>query len=166
MERVQRIFNHPQYQQWLQEGKALERDRVFCRHDLEHCLAVGRIAYILWLEQQEAPGMKPLFYGAALLHDVGKWQKEQSDALGHAVLSGILAKELLSQCGFAEKERELMLEAILAHSGNDRWLEIAAKEKKTFAEVFYLADKLSRPCWECSVKDRCYWQVKNEGLVY
>ena len=110
--------------------------------------------------------MKPLFYGAALLHDVGKWQKEPKLEQGHETLSATLAAEILPECGFTQEEQAIMLDMILAHSGTDRWQEIAARKKKTFREVFYLADKLSRSCWQCQVKEECYWTVKNEQLLY
>ncbi len=166
MERVQRILTHPQYKKWLAANVAVEENRIFCRHDMAHNLAVARIAYLLWLEQQGEPAAKPLFYGAALLHDIGKWQKEAYPDYGHETLSAALAEEILPQCGFQAEEQSVIIEAILSHSGMDRRQEIAAKEKKTFAEIFYLADKLSRPCWTCAAKEECYWTVKNERLTY
>lgn len=110
--------------------------------------------------------MKPLFYGAALLHDVGKGQKNGDSHLDHEMVSASLAQELLPQCGFSQEEQDIIIAAILFHGGSDRWQEIAAKKEKSFSDIFYLADKLSRPCWECGVKDDCYWTVKNEGLLY
>lgn len=166
MERVQRIINHSQYQKWAAANDEAEKDRIFCKHDMAHNLAVARIAYILWLEQQGDPAMKPLFYGAALLHDVGKGQKSRDSHLDHGAISAALARELLPQCGFTQEEQDMMIAAILFHSGNGLRQEIAGKEKKTFCEVFYLADKLSRPCWQCGAKDECYWMVKNDGLLY
>lgn len=166
MERVQRILDHPQYKKWLITIAQAEKDRTFCKHDMEHNLAVARISYILWLEQQGDPSMKPLFYGAALLHDVGKGQKNGDSHLDHEMVSALLAQELLPQCGFSQEEQAIIIEAILAHSGNALRQEITAKEKKTFSEVFYLADKLSRPCWKCKAEEACYWTVKNMGLTY
>ncbi len=166
MERIQRILSHPQYKQWLAAGEQKEQDRIFCRHDMIHCLDVARIAYILWLEQQGDSGMKPLFYAAALLHDVGKWQNTQDASLGHGAISAAFAKELLPQWGFSEEEQDIIIAAILFHSGTECLQEIAAKKEKSFSDVFYLADKLSRPCWACNAKGQCYWTVKNEGLTY
>ena len=43
-----------------------EEDRIFCIHDIEHCLDVARISYILAFEN----GIKidkDIVYGAALL---------------------------------------------------------------------------------------------------
>lgn len=166
MERVQRIVNHPQYQKWLAANEQAEKGRRFCHHNMEHNLAAARIAYILWLEQGGDLAMKPLFYAAALLHDIGKWQKALFPQKGHEALSAALAEELLPQCGFDGAEQAVILNGILAHSGTDRRQETAAKKEKTFAEIFYLADKLSRPCWECEAKEDCYWSVKNERLEY
>ena len=38
MERVNRIWNHPLYQQNFRLLLSLEADRKFCRHGLDHCL--------------------------------------------------------------------------------------------------------------------------------
>lgn len=166
MERIQRILRHSQYGIWLEKNKKAEENRIFCRHDMEHSLAVARIAYILWLEQGGGVKEKPLFYGAALLHDIGKWQKADFPQQDHGVLSASLAEGILADCGFAPEEAEVILGAIVAHSGEANRKVIASKPQKTFAEVFYLADKLSRCCWQCGAKKDCYWQVKNEELEY
>lgn len=166
MERIEKILHHRQYRIWLENNAVAEKDRIFCRHDLEHSLAVARISYILWLEQQGDPKEKPYFYGAALLHDIGKWQKKDYPEKDHGALSAALAQEILGDCGFNKKEQEKIIRAILWHSGSERRAEIAQKEIKTFEEVFYLADKLSRDCWRCAAQDACYWPVKNESWLY
>ena len=52
MENTNRIYHSPAYGQYLKQLERLEADRVFCHHDLAHFLSVGRIAYILSLEQE------------------------------------------------------------------------------------------------------------------
>ena len=48
-----------------------EEERIFCIHDIEHCLDVARISYILALEN-DIKIDKDIVYGAALLHDIGR----------------------------------------------------------------------------------------------
>ena len=50
MERVNRIWNHPVYQNALGKLTAYEAEREFCRHTPEHFLAVARLTYLLALE--------------------------------------------------------------------------------------------------------------------
>ena len=46
MERVNRILRHPLYQSLLRELREAEAERIFCVHDMEHFLAVARLAWI------------------------------------------------------------------------------------------------------------------------
>ena len=166
MERINGILQHETYQEWLSRNEQAEKDRIFCRHDMDHNLAVARISYLLWLEQGGEQNVKPLFYAAALLHDIGKWQKAFYPQRDHGELSGDLARQLLPDCGFSPMEQKIILQAIYAHSGNDRVAELMDKKEKTFAEIFYLGDKLSRRCWECKGTEECYWNIKNETILY
>ena len=67
MDRVVAIWRHPLYQSYYRKLEQLERERVFCRHQMIHLLDVARIAYIRNLE--EGLGLqKELIYAAAILH--------------------------------------------------------------------------------------------------
>ena len=70
MERVNRILRHPLYQSLLRELREAEAERIFCGHDMEHFLAVARLA---WIENlQEHSGIaREMIYAAALLQDRG-----------------------------------------------------------------------------------------------
>ncbi|MCD7929143.1 MAG: hypothetical protein LUF86_03175 [Clostridiales bacterium] len=46
MERVNQILRHPLFREKLTEIDRLEQERIFCRHGLEHLLAVARLSYI------------------------------------------------------------------------------------------------------------------------
>ena len=71
MERVNQICRHPLWTESVDKIRELERDRIFCKHDVAHCLDVARIAYIENLERGlEIP--KERIYAAALLHDIGR----------------------------------------------------------------------------------------------
>ena len=70
MERVQKIIRHPAFKKSMRMIEALEKERIFCGHDMKHLLDVSRIAWIETLEQSlDYP--KDVIYGAGLLHDVG-----------------------------------------------------------------------------------------------
>lgn len=76
MDRVNRIWRHPVYQEHYKKIQELESERIFCRHTPEHFLDVARLMYIYALEEHlELP--KELIYAAALLHDIGRAQQYQ-----------------------------------------------------------------------------------------
>ena len=49
-ERYNRIVRNEEFNRLLDEIEALEADRIYCRHGLEHLLDVARISYIQVLE--------------------------------------------------------------------------------------------------------------------
>ena len=49
MDRVNRILFNDKYGRLMAVIKDKERDRIFCRHGLDHCFDVARIAYIMCL---------------------------------------------------------------------------------------------------------------------
>lgn len=81
MERVQKIIRHPAFKKSMRMIEALEKERIFCGHDMKHLLDVSRIAWIETLEQSlDYP--KDVIYGAGLLHDVGKYL-QYTEGTGH-----------------------------------------------------------------------------------
>ena len=61
MDRVNRIWRHPVYQEHYKKIQELESERIFCRHTPEHFLDVARLMYIYALEEHlELP--KELIY--------------------------------------------------------------------------------------------------------
>ena len=62
MERVNRIWNHPAYQEALGKLTAYEAEREFCRHTPEHFLAVARLTYLLALENGVEIGFALFFH--------------------------------------------------------------------------------------------------------
>ena len=71
MKRIQDIFTHPLYQEQLSLLMDAEKDRIFCRHTVEHFLDVARLMYLYNLE--DSAGLeKELIYAAAFLHDIGR----------------------------------------------------------------------------------------------
>ena len=53
MERIQKILNHPLYQEQFKLLQDAEKDREFCRHTMEHFVDVARLMYIYTLEEKK-----------------------------------------------------------------------------------------------------------------
>ena len=65
------IINNPKYKEYLRKLEKFEKERIFCRHTLEHFLDVARISYIQVLEN-DMKYSKEVIYAIALLHDIGR----------------------------------------------------------------------------------------------
>lgn len=157
MERLNDLLNDAQYQHYLTKNKILEKERIFCKHDLQHFLDVARLAYLINLEQSLGFS-KEVIYAAALLHDIGRFM-EYEEKISHEKASWQLALPLLEQYGFDETEKALLKEAILGHR---------KEGSSEFGQLIYKADKLSRTCLACEAQKECYWdsQKKNLRIVY
>ena len=159
MKKVDQIIRHPLFKMSMEKIRVLEAQRRFCCHDISHSLDVARIAYIRTLEQ----GMdysKEVLYGAALLHDIGRWQQYIA-GIPHHEASKELAERILEDTDFDHEEKNQILEGIRCH----RSLEEAGED--SFAAVLYEADKQSRVCWLCEAYEECYWpeEQKNRSIV-
>lgn len=155
MERVDRILHHPEFRRRLAQLEELERDRVFCRHGLDHLLAVARLMLILSREQGSGIP-KELLYAAALLHDVGRGA-QYCTGVPHAEAGLPIAEGILTGCGFDGEERREILNAIAAHSDG--------ADDAPLSRLLYRADKLSRPCYACPAADRCNWPRREKNLT-
>jgi len=142
---------------------AKEITRKFCGHDLQHFIDTARIAYILILEEKlgENPWAgnvnfeKEIVYGAALLHDVGRW-KEYETGEDHAEASAWLAKPILEGAGYSPDEIEIICRAILEHRS-------LPQHPSLLGYILYKADKLSRSCFNCGAQSECYkWDEKQK----
>lgn len=158
MERFQRIVWNKRYQEEYRKLIALEQERRFCKHDMEHFLAVARLCYIFVLEQQRNVS-KDIIYGTAFLHDLGRVAQYES-GIPHNEAGANLAEVILGQCGYNDAERRLMTDTIRSHR------EFGQRENE-FAALFYKADKLSRDCIYCKARAECYWpdEKKNDNYI-
>lgn len=68
MERIDRIMENSIYLEKQNRLDELEKERIYCRHGLDHAISVARIMYIKALEQKLSFD-KELIYAAALLQD-------------------------------------------------------------------------------------------------
>ena len=147
MDRIDKILNHDLFLYHLGQNNAAEADRRFCRHGMAHFLDVARIGTIIALEE----GLeldREWIYAAALLHDCGK-HEQYENGTPHEQASARIAPEILKDCGFDDKEKDVIVTAISRHRDPE-----AAKEKNLNG-VLYRADKASRRSEERRVGKEC-----------
>lgn len=157
MERVDLICRHPLWLDSMAQIRELERDRIFCRHGVEHCLDVARLAYIDALEQGLAVP-KELIYAAALLHDVGR-HLQYRKGIPHDQGSAQIAETVLADCGFTPEERTAVLAAILGHRDRETGV------RHDLAGLIYRADKASRSCLFCQARSDCNWSPEKKNMI-
>jgi len=156
MDKANLIIERPIFKESLKKINALEENRVFCRHGMDHFVDVARIAWILALEGQVAVD-KELVYAAAYLHDIGR-HMEYEQGVPHEKASAAIASQILLECGFGSKAIGQIIDAILSHR--------SGSSKSALSQLLFRADKLSRRCFECDSFDECDWDVKNGKLEY
>lgn len=158
MEIIEEIRNHPLYVEYYEKLKNVERERKFCCHQMDHLLAVARIAYIVNLEQQMGI-RKEVIYAAALLHDIGKY-RQYAEKIPHEKASAELAERILAdlpETAFTEEEKRDILRAILGH----RRLR---EDMTEFEKLLYTSDKKSRMCFVCGAEHECDWSMEKKNM--
>lgn len=160
MDRINQILNHDLYRTYMERNEQAEADRRFCRHNVGHLLDVARIGMLFNLEEDYGLP-KELIYGAALLHDIGRF-KQYEDGTPHELASARLAPQILKDCGFDDKETDVIIEAIRNHRN------AAVRENRDLNGLLYRADKASRDCYVCAVAGECSWsnRKKNQDLIW
>ena len=154
MERVNRIWKHPAYQEALGKLAAYEAEREFCRHTPEHFLSVARLTYLFALEQG-VKADKEIIYAAGLLHDIGRYLQYENGT-PHEEAGVQIAGPILRDCGFSEEESAEVLRLI----GNHR----SQSDARDLPGLFYRADKLSRSCFLCPAQADCNWSEEKKNL--
>lgn len=155
MERVDRILRHPLFQRELSGLEELERERVFCRHDLTHLLDVARLMTIKAMEEGLALS-REVIYAAALLHDIGRGEQYRT-GVPHEEAGAKLARVILTDCGFMPEEQTAIVCAIADHRGT--------ASEQPLARLLYFADKKSRPCYACKAAGECNWPMEKRNLT-
>ncbi|SFR09078.1 HD domain-containing protein [Desulfoscipio geothermicus DSM 3669] len=160
MYRVDNILKDPWYNKCLEHNAAWERERRFCRHDLQHMLDVARITYMLMLEDGclgkvaaiGASGKpldgKEIIYAAGLLHDMGRWVQYKTGE-DHAVAGARMAGPVLDRAGFDAAEKEIITTAIREH-------RTGGPAASPLGRYICRADDLARPCSRCAARADCY----------
>ena len=159
MERIDRILTNLTYKEKQKKLNECEKNRIYCKHGMDHALNVARIMYIKVLEQQ-LPFEKEHIYAAALLHDLGR-ADQYVYGTPHHQAGTYLAEKILTECGFSADEIKIITEAIGEHRRN-------AQQFGSFSTLLYEADKLSRDCYRCEAYDTCNWkeEKKNHTIIY
>ena len=157
IEKYQLIQNHPLFISNLKKLQELEADRVFCRHTMEHFLDVARLMYIYTLTEQTGLSRDQI-YGAALLHDLGRVMQIEKGT-PHDLASVLLAGEILPDCGYRDSEVKEIQDAI----GHHRLKE--AGEGSLLSLYLQKADKESRICFLCPVREECNWPEYRKNSV-
>lgn len=156
MKRIQAIYSHPLYQEQFSLLTDAEKDRIFCRHTMEHFLDVARLMYLYNLEEHAGLD-KELIYAAALLHDIGRYE-QIAKGTPHDIASAQMAQQILAETGFSDTEIHLVTDAILHHRGNE------ATGETLLACYLYRADKQSRNCFCCPASSECNWLESKKNL--
>jgi len=116
MERYHQILQSDIYCSKLDRLAELEKDRIFCKHTLEHFCDVARIMYILSLEEG-CDLNQDLIYATALLHDIGRIE-EYEQQIPHHKASADVARELLPSFGYTKEEVNCIADVIMQNTEN------------------------------------------------
>lgn len=154
MKRVQKIFEHPLYQIYMKKNQEYEKERIYCKHGIEHLMDVARLGYIFALERKYEIA-KDMIYAAALLHDCGRW-KQYEDQTPHNLAGAELSVRILVDAGYTESEIEMICDAIREHRGEN--------EASKLSEILYDADKMSRNCFACREESTCNWSAQKKNM--
>lgn len=159
MKKVNAILAHPLYRECYARLEELEKDRIFCRHQMTHLLDVARIAYISNMEQ--GLGIeKEVIYAAALLHDIGKYVQYE-DGTPHEQSGEKIASEILGSLSekdaFSDEENRMILTAIRGHRRLREGAEVLEK-------LLYTSDKASRMCFACPAEGECDWSTEKKNI--
>ena len=159
MKKVNAILAHPLYRECYARLEELEKDRIFCRHQMTHLLDVARIAYISNMEQ--GLGIeKEVIYAAALLHDIGKYVQYE-DGTPHEQSGEKIASEILGSLSekdaFSDEENRMILTAIRGHRRLREGAEVLEK-------LLYTSDKASRMCFACPAEGECDWSTDKKNM--
>lgn len=158
MERITKIYEHPVYRKELQFLLEAEKDRQFCRHDMQHFLDVARIGRILCLERKQNIS-EEMIYAAALLHDIGRGMQYR-EGVHHDEASVLLAECILPKCGFGTAEIKEICDAIAGHSMSSGGIE----RRTDLGQILEEADHASRCCFACDAESDCYWPKEKKNL--
>lgn len=158
MRKCSKILKNTEFRELLAKINKAEKDRIYCLHGIEHLMDTARAGYIINLENKlNIP--KEIVYGAALMHDIGRWAQYEG-TIEHHIASAKTAERILPQCGYTPEETALISDAVRAHRNTSGKIE-------TLSDVIAEADKKTRMCMLCSAADTCKWKdsERNNDLI-
>lgn len=155
LEITNKILCDTEYQKLVSLLSALEKERVFCRHDMEHFLNVARICCLI-CEKKKISFNPDIIYSAALLHDIGR-TVEYTGGESHHIAGKSISERILKKTGCSEEFRQTVIELIVDHRKYDT-------EDLSLKSIFSLADKKSRLCFMCEARSECYWPDEKKNM--
>ncbi len=157
-ERINKIWQHPLYQQQYALLQECEKTRIFCGHSLEHFLSVARLMWIYNLEENSGLD-KELVYAAALLHDIGRGL-QYKEGIPHERAGRELSEKILPDCGFSREESRMILAAIEEHRNRT-----GSEKPDLLGAYLYKADKACRNCLICPAEKECSWPAEKKNML-
>ncbi len=156
-----KILENSNYKFCLNQINELEKDRIYCRHGLDHFFTVAKISMIL-AKESGIDADENIIFGAALLHDLGRYDIAADN---HEAISCQLAKKILPDCGYNTVEIEKIVELISSHRGRysiSKIQELRKTKQLDLKACFRIADQISRKCFECQAIDTCKWKEEEK----
>ena len=167
MYRLNEVVHHWIYQDYYGRIKRLEKERIFCCHQMTHFLDVARIAYIKNLEENLG-FEKDVIYTAAVLHDIGKIKTPDAILLKPGRLTdeefAVMKRHTVDGCeiidgiiGTVEHEEYVDIARKIARHHHERWDGtgypdgLAGEEIPLCARIMALAD-----VFDALYQERCY----------
>ena len=157
MERYQKIVRNKRFQREYQRLEEKEQDRRFCRHNMEHFLAAARISLYqsFW---KTAGDIQRCYLWYRFLHDLGRMAEYETGNLMRSWRGS--CRGILRSADMSRWRLNRLQTSIRGHRRKGQ------KDPDSFADVFYQADKLSRDCIHCRVREECYWPEDRKNDRY
>ena len=155
LELTNRILENKLFQSKMKLLEYLEKDRIFCRHDIEHLLSVARITLILCIEKNIEVN-PDIIYSASLLHDIGR-TAEYTENIPHDEAGIETALQILNQLDCETGTKKQILELV----GNHR---NGSNDENSLENIFSVADKKSRNCFFCPARNKCNWNEEKKNM--
>ena len=167
MNYVDAILRHPEYIRIQKRISSLEKERIYCHHEIEHALDVARMAWIYYLEDcckkrkipENMEEQKEMLYVCALLHDIGR-ASQYEEGIHHSRAGQKIAGKILEDISYPRDKKEAVLHII---SGHHTGSEGSTEECCTLKDYICRADHESRLCFWCSASDTCKWNEEERN---
>lgn len=156
LEITNKLLVSRKYLQELEKLETLERERIFCRHNMEHFLDVARITLIMCNEN--GISVDPdIVYSSALLHDIGRTEEYLKD-VPHEEAGVRKAEAILDEVNCGEEKKLEILKIIGNHRNG------CEKSDLLIEDIFRKADKKSRMCFCCAAQEQCNWNNEKRNM--
>lgn len=83
---------------------------------------------------------------------------QYEDGTPHEKASAEIAPKILENCGFDDKETDVIVDAILHHR------DASVMDEQNLKGILYRADKASRACFACKAEADCNWKDGKKNL--